>query len=52
MHKGWVHKGGASRVNNYRYDKSYSAGAREEFAASFIRELKEHTDGDGYDNTT
>ena len=30
--------------------KSYSLGAREEFAASFIRKLKQQTDGDGYES--
>ena len=33
------------RVNNYRYDKSYSVGALEEFATSFIRKLIRTTKG-------
>ena len=30
----------------------YFVGARKEFAASFITELKQQTDGDGYKNAT
>ena len=45
-------QGRGPRVNNCRYDKSHSVRDQEEFAASFIRELKQQTDDNGYKNAT